>query len=95
MFACCGRGCTWYALNETVAVVGSAPVIHNVESGCFRKHFPITPIFGFFGDGEIGLNQFENMKDREACNEPSLKKKKGNQRIHHQYSTIILLLSYL
>ncbi|RUS71326.1 hypothetical protein EGW08_020911 [Elysia chlorotica] len=28
----------------------------NVESGMFRKHFPTTPLLGFFGNGEIGCN---------------------------------------
>ena len=44
MFACIGRG---QHFHEGVA---------NVESGLFRKLFPNTPLFGFFGNGEIGFD---------------------------------------
>ena len=44
MYACVGRGIHIY------------DGVHNVESKVFRKHFPNTPLFGFFGNGEIGWN---------------------------------------
>ncbi|KAK3792869.1 hypothetical protein RRG08_039803 [Elysia crispata] len=43
MYACVGRGTNVY----------DSP---NVESSVFRKHFPTTPLLGFFGNGEIGCN---------------------------------------
>ena len=43
MFACIARG---------VHVFGQS----GVESSLFRKHFPRTPLLGFFGSGEIGLS---------------------------------------
>ena len=42
MYACVGRG---------IHVYDGA---HNVESKVFKKYFPRTPLFGFFGNGEIG-----------------------------------------
>jgi len=42
MYACVGRG---------IHVYDGA---HNVESKVFKKYFPNTPLFGFFGNGEIG-----------------------------------------
>ena len=44
MYACVGRGIHMY------------DGLHNVESKVFRKYFPNTPLFGFFGNGEIGCN---------------------------------------
>lgn len=43
MFACTGRGRDHYG----------EP---NVEADAFQASFPQTPLFGFFGSGEIGLN---------------------------------------
>ena len=51
MFACIGRGRHFYKGKE------------NVESSEFRKLFPTTPLFGFFGNGEIG---FEHVPDHAA-----------------------------
>ncbi|XP_026288729.1 F-box only protein 22 [Frankliniella occidentalis] len=44
MFTCLGRGTMWY-LGE-----------NNVESSIINKMFPQSPVIGFFGRGEIGLN---------------------------------------
>ncbi|GFS04814.1 F-box only protein 22 [Elysia marginata] len=43
MYACVGRGANVYECR-------------NVESSVFRRHFPRTPLLGFFGNGEIGCN---------------------------------------
>jgi hypothetical protein len=43
MFACVGRGRHHYRGKR------------NVESVAFRKHFPKTPLLGYFGSGEIGF----------------------------------------
>ncbi|CAG5129097.1 unnamed protein product, partial [Candidula unifasciata] len=43
MYACVGRGAHVYGTQ-------------NVESNIFRKHFPNTPLLGFFGNGEVGCN---------------------------------------
>ncbi|MBN3301349.1 F-box only protein 22 [Amia ocellicauda] len=44
MFACVGRGHNYYNGK------------HNVEADAFRKVFPNIPLFGFFGNGEIGCD---------------------------------------
>lgn len=71
MFACVGRG--FYMYRE-----------HNVESEIFRKHFPSTPLLGFFGNGEIG---HEFLKTREDSAKPRL------PRLEHSYSTVFVLVS--
>lgn len=43
MFACVGRGRHHYQGKR------------NVESAAFRRHFPRTPLLGYFGNGEIGF----------------------------------------
>jgi hypothetical protein len=43
MFACVGRGRHHYKGKR------------NVESAAFRRHFPKTPLLGYFGNGEIGF----------------------------------------
>lgn len=44
MFACVGRGHNYYSQS-------------NVEARAFRKVFPSIPLFGFFGNGEIGCDR--------------------------------------
>ena len=44
MVSCVGRGETFYKSK-------------NVETGIFQKEFPSVPIGGFFGNGEVGLDQ--------------------------------------
>ncbi|KAK7486780.1 hypothetical protein BaRGS_00021927 [Batillaria attramentaria] len=68
MFACVARGMQCY---------GS----YNVESSAFRKYFPKVPIFGFFGNGEIG---FEYPREEKSEKPPDL---------FHSYTTFIVLLS--
>ncbi|XP_054523783.1 F-box only protein 22 isoform X2 [Pan troglodytes] len=45
MFACVGRGFQYYRAKG------------NVEADAFRKFFPSVPLFGFFGNGEIGCDR--------------------------------------
>ena len=54
MFACIGRG---QQFHEGVA---------NLESGLFRKLFPNTPLFGFFGNGEIGFDYLPDYSKPEG-----------------------------
>lgn len=68
MFACVARGMQCY---------GS----YNVESSAFRKHFPTIPVFGFFGNGEIG---FEFPRQEMSEKGPDL---------FHSYTTFIVLLA--
>lgn len=62
----------------------------NVESRAFRKVFPNTPIFGFFGRGELGITHLPRFPEGEET-APVKRKKKP----FHQFSTIIVLLSFL
>ena len=63
-----------------------------VESGLFRKHFPSTPILGFFGSGEIGVNSH----DQEASTgEGGSSPKKRRQTYLHSYSTTFVIISFL
>ncbi|XP_071965112.1 F-box only protein 22-like [Antedon mediterranea] len=69
MFACIGRGSEFFQ-------------DWDVESKAFRKIFPRTPLFGVFGNGEIG-----------CTNLPKSKWKKVPQ-MTHGYTTIICLISF-
>ena len=51
MFACIGRGKAHYNGTE------------NVESSVFKKYFPKTPLFGFFGNGEVGFDHLINFSN--------------------------------
>ncbi|XP_078285856.1 F-box only protein 22 [Rhinoraja longicauda] len=76
MFACIGRGQNYYSMME------------NVEADAFRKQFPNTPLFGFFGNGEIGCDRIvtENFSLREcSC---SLE----YDELIHGYTTVMVLL---
>ncbi|KAL7641330.1 UNVERIFIED_CONTAM: hypothetical protein RMT77_008469 [Armadillidium vulgare] len=100
MFSCCGRGSDWYKKSR----IPDNKDLLNVETRAFRELFPYTPIFGFFGDGEIG-NNFYSRDEEEECSgsidgietlqfQPR-KKRKRKQNLFHQYSTIFVLVSYL
>ena len=82
MFACVGRGSGYYEEE-------------NVESSVFREVFPNTPLFGFFGNGEIGCDNLTCGKaDDEAS--PGSKCSNGTRLpdIIHGYTTIFCLLSF-
>lgn len=52
LFACVGRGKDFYGES-------------NVEADVFQKLFPDTPLFGFFGNGEIGMQYVPKAENGE------------------------------
>ncbi|XP_043838754.1 F-box only protein 22 [Dromiciops gliroides] len=74
MFACVGRGFQYYRTRR------------NVEADAFRKFFPNVPLFGFFGNGEIGCDRIVtgNFILRE-CNEVE-------DILLHSYTTVMILI---
>ncbi|MPC85894.1 F-box only protein 22 [Portunus trituberculatus] len=60
----------------------------------FRRTFPNTPIFGFFGRGEIGITHLPKFPSPDSGEEEKVTPKK-RRKAFHQYSTIIVLLSFL
>jgi F-box protein 22 len=78
MFACVARGTNVYGRT-------------GVESSLFRKHFPTTPLLGFFGNGEIGTN---SMGEQPRKMIPSAAKKSRTTYLY-SYSTTFVLLSFL
>ncbi|GAB6032887.1 F-box protein 22 [Chamberlinius hualienensis] len=89
MFACVGRGFGHYGQ-------------HNVEADAFQKVFPNVPLFGLFGNGEIGINylpkslQQPDVK-RFSFNSTMTKKSRlndlENPKIFHSYTTVFVLIS--
>ncbi|KAM4862793.1 LOW QUALITY PROTEIN: F-box only protein 22-like [Urocitellus parryii] len=75
MFACVGRGFQYYRAKG------------NVEADAFRKFFPNVPLFGFFGNGEIGCDRIVtgNFILRK-CNEVK------DDDLFHSYTTIMALI---
>uniref|UniRef100_A0A1D5QBN7 Ubiquitin-conjugating enzyme E2 Q2 n=6 Tax=Catarrhini TaxID=9526 RepID=A0A1D5QBN7_MACMU len=75
MFACVGRGFQYYRAKG------------NVEADAFRKFFPSVPLFGFFGNGEIGCDRIVtgNFILRK-CNEVK------DDDLFHSYTTIMALI---
>ncbi|XP_007906372.2 F-box only protein 22 [Callorhinchus milii] len=76
MFTCIGRGQDYYSNKE------------NVEADAFRKQFPTIPLFGFFGNGEIGCDRIvtENFSLRECSNS------KDCNELFHDYTTVMALI---
>lgn len=80
MFACVGRGAQFYRARG------------NVEADAFRKAFPGVPLFGFFGNGEIGcdrivtghfaLRRCSEVRDSEVREED----------LFHSYTTVLALV---
>lgn len=71
MFACIGRGLNHYCEE-------------NVESQVFREFFPETPLFGLFGNGEIGRENLTLMEDTKSYKLPE---------VNHGYTTVVVLIS--
>ncbi|CAN9506709.1 unnamed protein product [Ophioblennius macclurei] len=71
MFACVGRGLNFY--NQP-----------NVEADAFRKVFPNTPLFGLFGNGEIGCDRIIK-DDYTLCDTDT-------DRLQHEYTTVMTLV---
>lgn len=75
MFACVGRGFQYYRAKG------------NVEADAFRKFFPSVPLFGFFGNGEIGCDRIVTGNFvLKKCNEVK------DDDLFHSYTTIMVLI---
>ncbi|XP_053320536.1 F-box only protein 22 [Spea bombifrons] len=75
MFACVARGVQYYGEN-------------NVEANLFRKHFPNVPLFGFFGNGEIGCDRVVSGKfTLRECN-------CEKDDLLHGYTTVITIIHF-
>ena len=72
MFACVGRGHNYY---------NNQP---NVEADTFRKVFPNIPLFGFFGNGEIGCDRIVK-EDYTLCDTDT-------DSLQHGYTTVMTLV---
>ena len=82
MFACVARG----------SHVHGRP---GVESALFRKHFPRTPLVGFFGNGEIGANSIDLLADTHSLRTPAYSPpKKSRASFLHSYSTVFVVISF-
>nr|XP_046238523.1 F-box only protein 22 [Scatophagus argus] len=72
MFACVGRGHNYYN-NQS-----------NVEADAFHKVFPNTPLFGLFGNGEIGCDRIIK-DDYTLCDTDT-------DSLQHEYTTVMTLV---
>ncbi|XP_029283661.1 LOW QUALITY PROTEIN: F-box only protein 22 [Cottoperca gobio] len=72
MFACVGRGQNFYN-NQA-----------NVEAEAFHKVFPNTPLFGLFGNGEIGCDRIVK-DDYTLCDTDT-------DSLQHEYTTVMTLV---
>ena len=92
MFTCLGRGQHFHGGKE------------NVESGVFRKLFPNTPLFGFFGNGEIGYDYLPDYSSSEGDKNYSVLEKVSSPDeegdsipvcppTSHGYTTIFAMMS--
>ncbi|XP_041848508.1 F-box only protein 22 [Melanotaenia boesemani] len=72
MFACVGRGQNYY-FNQA-----------NVEADAFHKVFPNTPLFGLFGNGEIGCDRIVK-DDYTLCDNDM-------DGLQHEYTTVMTLV---
>ncbi|XP_036271478.1 F-box only protein 22 isoform X2 [Pipistrellus kuhlii] len=76
MFACVGRGAQFYR--------GRA----HVEADAFRKAFPGVPLFGFFGNGEIGCDRIVTGHFAlRRCGEA-----RAEEDLFHSYTTVLALV---
>ena len=88
MFACVGRG---HHLHHA----------YNVEADIFKKHFPGVPLFGMFGNGEIGHDYLPDYTkpdgNREFKNQPEMNEDGAVildlDGMHLSYSSIFVVLS--
>ncbi|XP_019746845.1 F-box only protein 22 isoform X2 [Hippocampus comes] len=72
MFACVGRGQNYYS-NQS-----------NVEADAFQKVFPGVPLFGLFGNGEIGCDRIVK-DDYTLCDTDT-------DCLQHEYTTVMTLV---
>lgn len=71
MFACVGRGQNYYSQA-------------NVEADAFHKVFPNTPLFGLFGNGELGCDRI--VKDDYTLCDTEM------DNLQHEYTTVMTLV---
>lgn len=83
-----------------VACIARGTNIHGqsgVESAIFRKHFPTTPLLGFFGNGEIGINclgrKLKASDQAVQSSSPSAPKKSRTAYLH-SYATTFIVVSF-
>ena len=84
MFTCLGRGRGLYSKK-------------NVEADAFHELFPKVPLFGFFGNGELGYEYLPDYNKPEEVAEYSVVEKRSEDdwvipKIHHAYTSIFVLL---
>ncbi|XP_076338028.1 F-box only protein 22-like [Tachypleus tridentatus] len=76
MFACCGRGSFFYQRS-------------NVEAEIFHKVFPNVPLFGLFGNGELGIDYLPKKKNMDSISSGI-----NGKSWLHAYTTVFVLLSF-
>jgi len=84
MFACMGRGRYFYG-----GTVG-------VESAVFKQLYPHVPLFGFFGNGEIGYD-FPLAADVMGSTSPAGAGDGSDiamPQIYHSFTTVFVLLCF-
>ena len=88
MFACCGRGRTFFKGKP------------NVESEVFKQLYPNTPLLGIFGNGEIGLTHLPTT-EKDTFSDPSASKRQKTdngllqaKEFSHSFTTVFVMLSF-
>jgi F-box protein 22 len=74
MCSCLGRGAAFHYKHW------------NVESDAFRAQFPATPLFGFFGDGEIGMDTCPPPGKLDPNRQPD------DPQLQHYYSSAFMII---
>ena len=89
MFACCGRGKTFFKGKP------------NVESEVFKQLYPNTPLLGIFGNGEIGLTYLPEETTKDTGSNPSASKRQKvdcnllqGDEFAHSFTTVFVMLSF-
>lgn len=81
-----------------IACVARGTYLHGrsgVESAIFRRHFPTTPLIGFFGNGEIGINYLGSESSTTSPQSfQSSAPKKSRTTYLHSYATAFAVVSF-
>ncbi len=80
MFACVARGRHMHKKS-------------NVEATVFRNHFPRVPLFGFFGNGEIGYDYLPDYTPPGNDEGYSVLSGGDLPEMYRSYSTVFVILS--
>ena len=82
MLTCCGRGKGFHRKR-------------NVESGTFQRLYPNVPLFGVFGEGEIGFDFLQkiNVPIGEHQDILDFFRDIDYEDVMHSYSTVFVVLS--